>query len=467
MSAPITPERNSRVEWLLEQLIDKVQQEAGTMFHYAGRVDTVDDLPEVGHGNDMYFVGLEDAANWDEYIWAVDVSAGTGHWDRLGSVTIIIDDHLDAQSTNPVQNAVITLALANKADLTVIGPAYSTSTEYTTGKLVVKNGVLYKFTAAQPYTGEWDATKWTATTIAAELEGKLDSTVAASTYLTIATAAATYLTIEEAFSSDVIAAEYDPDKTYATGEYMMYNGELYREDAVNGSYIDDRVNLFSSSAKVTGTDNKYVHVRYSYDVAYADSSNGYYIAKVNLEQGKTYVISHPSVSSPASPRGNDYYGCVRTNPEWDIASYSWVQDAGINYNIIEYATSGETTVTVNNTNTNLYVTVYEADESTFYIKEQKTFHSKFIKVTVGSELQNKQTKLVAGTNFDTTPTQNSTNPVQSGGVYTAIHGLVVISNTGDITIDGQLVRKVLTQDEYDLIAAPDPKVDYLIVPAST
>lgn len=467
MSAPITPERNSRVEWLLEQLIDKVQQEAGTMFHYAGRVDTVDDLPEVGHENDMYFVGLEDAANWDEYIWATDVTTGTGHWDRLGSVTIIVDDHLDAQSTNPVQNAVITLALANKADLTVIGPAYSTSTEYTTGKLVVKDGVLYKFTAAQPYTGEWDATKWTATTISAELEGKLESSVAASTYLTIATAAATYQTIEEAFNPAVIAEDYDPDKTYATGEYMMYQGELYREDAVNGSYIDDRVNLFDPSMKISGTDNKFVHVRKSYDVAYADTSNGYYIAKVNLEQGKTYIISHPSVSSPVGSRGSDYYGCVRTNPEWDIAAHSWVQDAGVNYNVIEYEESGDTTVAVNNSNAYLYLAVYAADENTFYVKEQKTFHSKFVKTDVGTELMNKQAKLVEGVNFDAAPTQNSTNPVQSGGVYTAIHGLVVISNTGDITIDGQLVRKVLTQAEYDLLDPPDEKVDYIIVPAST
>lgn len=85
-------------------------------------------------------------------------------------------------------------------------------------------------------------------------------------------------------------------------------------------------------------------------------------------------------------------------------------------------------------------------------------------VTVDDELKGKQNVLT----IDASPTQSSTNPVQSGGVYTALSGksAVTISNTGDITIDGQLVRKVLTQVEYDLIVSPDPKTEYLIIPAA-
>lgn len=44
---------------------------------------------------------------------------------------------------------------------------------------------------------------------------------------------------------------------------------------------------------------------------------------------------------------------------------------------------------------------------------------------------------------------------------------VQVTETGDIYIGSQLVRKVITQAEYDLLDPPDPKVDYLIVPAST
>ena len=85
-------------------------------------------------------------------------------------------------------------------------------------------------------------------------------------------------------------------------------------------------------------------------------------------------------------------------------------------------------------------------------------------VTVDDELKGKQNVLT----IDASPTQSSTNPVQSGGVYTALSGksAVTISNTGDITIDGQLVRKVLTQAEYDLLDPPDAKVEYLIIPTA-
>ena len=45
--------------------------------------------------------------------------------------------------------------------------------------------------------------------------------------------------------------------------------------------------------------------------------------------------------------------------------------------------------------------------------------------------------------------------------------MATVTNTGDVYIGSQLIRKVLTQAEYDLLDPPDPKVDYLIVPAST
>ncbi|MBR6968481.1 MAG: hypothetical protein IKH78_08105 [Ruminococcus sp.] len=75
--------------------------------------------------------------------------------------------------------------------------------------------------------------------------------------------------------------------------------------------------------------------------------------------------------------------------------------------------------------------------------------------------------------IDLTPTDGSLNPVSSDGVYDAlankidISNLVTVTNTGDVYIGSQLIRKVLTQAEYDLLDPPDPKVDYLIVPAST
>jgi len=95
----------------LGKLILKLVQEGGggTTIKYGGRVDSVEDLPETGEPNQFYLVGLEDSENFDEYIWA-EVEGGTGHWDRLGSVSIIIDDHLDPNSSNPVQNGIVAAA---------------------------------------------------------------------------------------------------------------------------------------------------------------------------------------------------------------------------------------------------------------------------------------------------------------------------------------------------------------------
>lgn len=52
-------------------------------------------------------------------------------------------------------------------------------------------------------------------------------------------------------------------------------------------------------------------------------------------------------------------------------------------------------------------------------------------------------------------------------IESSIPAAVTVTNTGDVYIGSQLIRKVLTQAEYDLLDPPDPKVDYLIVPAST
>lgn len=40
--------------------------------------------------------------------------------------------------------------------------------------------------------------------------------------------------------------------------------------------------------------------------------------------------------------------------------------------------------------------------------------------------------------------------------------LAAVNSTGDIYIGSQLVRKVLTQAEYDALETKDPKVEYLV-----
>lgn len=48
-------------------------------------------------------------------------------------------------------------------------------------------------------------------------------------------------------------------------------------------------------------------------------------------------------------------------------------------------------------------------------------------------------------------------------VKTTYNNIVTVTNTGDMYVGNQLVRKVLTQEAYDLLNPPDPKVDYKII----
>lgn len=130
MSTPYYPDSNSRTEYLLEQLIDKVEEGGGgTIMRYGGRVDTVSDLPATGLPNQYYFVGPVSSGNFDEYVWA-EVEGGTGHWDRIGTVSITIDAELSSSSHNPVENAVVTAALATKANTADLSTV-ATSGSYT------------------------------------------------------------------------------------------------------------------------------------------------------------------------------------------------------------------------------------------------------------------------------------------------------------------------------------------------
>lgn len=126
----------SRVEDLLIELGRMIEE--GKLVNpivIKGRVDTLEDLyavqnPEPGW---LYFVGLETDTNLDEYVYSVDNT-----WDRVGTSTIAVDSALSAESENPVQNKVITVALNSKA----------ASTDIKDGTLTITaNGNTYTFSA--------------------------------------------------------------------------------------------------------------------------------------------------------------------------------------------------------------------------------------------------------------------------------------------------------------------------------
>lgn len=72
-------------------------------------------------------------------------------------------------------------------------------------------------------------------------------------------------------------------------------------------------------------------------------------------------------------------------------------------------------------------------------------------------LQGKQNTLT----FDSAPTQSSTNPVTSGGVYAALPW--IDTTTGDIYFGQTRIGRVIDQDSYDAIAVKD-NIYYLTYP---
>ena len=377
MSAPITPERNSRVEYLLEQLIEKVEEQAGgSQIKYGGRVDTVNDLPSEGEENQFYFVGLESADNWDEYIWAISAAGETGHWDRLGSVTIIVDTVLDTTSNNPIANSAVATAVnqilaalalkANSADLARVAT-----------------------------TGSYE-----------DLTDKPDP-----------------IDISIYAKSAMIAAPYNSTTVYTDGDRMILNGELYVCDSVNGQNIPVGENLLVTySGRLKDSTYGYMDNRYweSYGTpGAAEPNKGMYISGIiPLKQNTNYKIYEAGWYANQAR----YYA---------LAMFTNNAAFGSLARAFQYGYYGASATGTFNSSSHQYISLsmpkddtQAAQYSLYELSAQK-----FRKVTVDSEL----------------------------------NAVVTVTQTGDIYVGSQLVRKKLTQAEYDALVTKDPKVDYLII----
>lgn len=412
----------------LGQLILRLIEElgSGTLLQYDGRVDSVEDLPETGQLNHFYLVGPEDASEFDEYFW-VQPEGETGHWDRLGSVAIIIDDHLDPQSSNPVQNSVITLAING---LTVcLATAYDTTASYVVGSYCTHGQTLYKSNAVQNPAGEWDSSKWDAVTVMGEIASALAglATVARTGDYNDLTNKPTIPTVSDRFKSAAAAEEYDATHVYTEGEFMTLDGELYRCDP-NGSEIavgEDLITTYSSRIK---------NSTYGYrdNTAWSSYSGGtisynraaFYIAgTIPVTSGKAYRIITPAYTPW---RAGEAAGCI----------FSSTANANDVQQFVSYSHGGASTV-INATSNASYLslTIFKANEAQYKVYALSA--QKFVKTTVADELGEK---------------------ADSSDIPDA----VTVTNTGDVYIGTQLIRKVLTQNEYDALITKDPKVEYLI-----
>lgn len=99
-----------------------------------GRVDTVSNLPAEAEAGWVYLVGISGSEELEEYVYTTD-----DEWQFLGYNTIVIDSALSTTSENPVQNKIITAALNDKADLSILTPISESAYE----ALTVKDKPLY------------------------------------------------------------------------------------------------------------------------------------------------------------------------------------------------------------------------------------------------------------------------------------------------------------------------------------
>jgi len=104
------------------------------------------------------------------------------------------------------QLAVNTEELENVRDS--IAEVYDSTKTYVIGDYAYYNEVLYRCTTAITTVESWNSGHWTEVKVGSEIKDVKNSAAAAN--------------------SDVIADTYDATKTYAVGDYVIYNGKLYR-----------------------------------------------------------------------------------------------------------------------------------------------------------------------------------------------------------------------------------------------
>lgn len=425
----------------LGQLILRLIEElgSGTLLQYDGRVDSVEDLPETGQLNHFYLVGPEDASEFDEYFW-VQPEGETGHWDRLGSVAIIIDDHLDTQSTNPVQNSVITLAING---LTVcLATAYDTTASYVVGSYCTHGQTLYKSNAVQNPAGEWDSSKWDAVTVMGEITSALAglATVARTGDYNDLTNKPTIPTVADRFKSAAAAEEYDATHVYTEGEFMTLDGELYKCSS-SGAYLVVKELFSYYGASLKTAEHAYLDnsalANYGGPYLVQGQDNGYYTVILPITSGRIYDFYIPSTEYV--PSTNDPACCAFSNSS---SAYTSLTDNPLSSNA-RYKLCPKT-ISFTAPSPGFAVTIRKTYESSYTLKEKTAY--KFVKTTIAAELAGKANTFT----IDSTPTDGSTNPVQSGGVHTALGGkqdvltfdsIPTASSNNPVTSDG--IKKAL------------------------
>lgn len=195
-------------------------------------------------GSKMNKIEAQLAANTEE----IEEARGKGG-SASGSLGARIDDMIILSDTQPTStDNEIWIRSSSSGGIVVptyeelenvrdsIAEVYDSTKTYAIGDYAYYNEVLYRCTTAITTAESWNSGHWTEVKVGSEVKDAKNGVTAVDSNFVKATATQSFTDVQKntartninAANSDVIADTYDATKTYAVGDYVIYNGKLYR-----------------------------------------------------------------------------------------------------------------------------------------------------------------------------------------------------------------------------------------------
>ena len=370
------------------------------------------------------------------------------------------NDYDNTEKQKNADNATAVSAI--KGD---IAPAFDATASYVVGDNVLKDGVLYKCTT--DHTGAWDANDFTATTISDEIADVTDDVDG----------------IKDGTNIDSFG---DVETALAGKQNTILHGALDASGGENGDLYLKTVS--SSNMDVCGTPTANTGDGYeittdvtpylTYDAykafgtgdGFGKNSQGNANLVYHVTSGKKYRPNTVSLCNNFDVTGGFLSGLGSAYGSTD----NLVWDKLFDFN--ELSTKNES-ISFDVSTSNFYsyfkfsftgsggyagikniVIIGESDseddnyiDNVYYKQDGKWLKDAFAKK---SELDDKQDKLT----FDNAPTENSNNPVKSGGVFTALAGKQATLTFDDAPTDGSN-NPVKSNGIYDALALKQDATD--------
>lgn len=306
-----------------------------------------------------------------------------GQFDIVASTEIVVDDELSLTSTNPVQNKVVTAALNTKGDnIDIYENAEDGALVY---RVDLRCGNTDLATAIIPY--------------ATSLLGGLMS-VSDKTKLDALPTAATLNTTLEGKADGVEFAPYHlgVELYLKSGNNVIYSDAISNATTGTGGIMSaaDKTKLDGIEAQANRIDG-----------ISADAASGGYM--VYLKNGNTTVAS---VGIPWAWNSQD--GGLMARTDYDRLHNSVGDSLGADY------TAGGLDIELKCGNTILsYASIPFADAQDSGLMSASDY-TKLAALPTNADLTTALNGKQATLTWDTVPTQNSTNPVTSGGLYVVL-----------------------------------------------